>query len=256
MTTDVPPASENNALEAEENKSSEDVSQATAAEGEDQTLTCVDCESEFVFTTDEQEFFRQKELHSPPKRCKPCRAERRKARRGRRGGRRMKDYRGPAFRDRRSSQRSYRSPAFRDQPDVDGIYRSPGFQGTEEDPNEIYRSPGFQGTEQDPNEIYRGPAFQQVSYQEEEVEQVESVEEEEHDLEQGPPPGFREPSTYQDIYRSPAFADTDPANYAPSYRRRQMQDIICADCGRKAQVPFKPRKDRPVYCKECFAKRR
>jgi len=37
---------------------------------------------------------------------------------------------------------------------------------------------------------------------------------------------------------------------------RQMYDIICADCGQPAQVPFQPRDDRPVYCRDCYARRR
>ncbi len=35
-----------------------------------------------------------------------------------------------------------------------------------------------------------------------------------------------------------------------------MHDVICADCGKATQVPFKPRGDRPVYCRECFQKHR
>ena len=27
---------------------------------------------------------------------------------------------------------------------------------------------------------------------------------------------------------------------------------ICSSCGNQAQVPFKPRMDRPVYCSDCF----
>jgi len=33
---------------------------------------------------------------------------------------------------------------------------------------------------------------------------------------------------------------------------RQMYNVVCAECGRPAQVPFKPRDDRPVYCKDCY----
>ena len=38
----------------------------------DQTLACVDCGTNFVFTASEQEFFSQKGF-SAPRRCKPCR---------------------------------------------------------------------------------------------------------------------------------------------------------------------------------------
>ena len=37
---------------------------------------------------------------------------------------------------------------------------------------------------------------------------------------------------------------------------REMFDAVCAECGKPFKVPFQPREDRPVYCSECFAKRR
>lgn len=37
---------------------------------------------------------------------------------------------------------------------------------------------------------------------------------------------------------------------------REMFDATCADCGKKCKVPFEPKGDRPVYCQECFRKRR
>jgi CxxC-x17-CxxC domain-containing protein len=36
---------------------------------------------------------------------------------------------------------------------------------------------------------------------------------------------------------------------------RQMYPAVCADCGQQTEVPFQPRGDRPVYCRDCFAKR-
>jgi CxxC-x17-CxxC domain-containing protein len=39
-------------------------------------------------------------------------------------------------------------------------------------------------------------------------------------------------------------------------RPREMFKATCADCKKECEVPFKPREDRPVYCKECFAKRK
>ncbi|MFH1450365.1 MAG: CxxC-x17-CxxC domain-containing protein [archaeon] len=35
---------------------------------------------------------------------------------------------------------------------------------------------------------------------------------------------------------------------------RQMHDAVCAGCGKKCQVPFKPSGDRPVYCRDCYQK--
>lgn len=37
-------------------------------------------------------------------------------------------------------------------------------------------------------------------------------------------------------------------------REREMHSVICAACGTETQVPFKPRGDRPVYCRSCFQK--
>ena len=37
---------------------------------------------------------------------------------------------------------------------------------------------------------------------------------------------------------------------------REMHQAICADCGKECDVPFKPTQSRPVYCRDCFAKRR
>ncbi|SRR5579885_606214 len=37
---------------------------------------------------------------------------------------------------------------------------------------------------------------------------------------------------------------------------REMHSVKCSECGGQAQVPFKPRGDRPVYCSSCFNQRR
>ena len=38
--------------------------------------------------------------------------------------------------------------------------------------------------------------------------------------------------------------------------QREMFTAICADCGKETQVPFQPRGDKPVYCRDCFANHR
>ncbi len=37
---------------------------------------------------------------------------------------------------------------------------------------------------------------------------------------------------------------------------RKMYPIICSGCGKDSEVPFTPKPDMPVYCKECFPKHR
>jgi len=37
---------------------------------------------------------------------------------------------------------------------------------------------------------------------------------------------------------------------------REMHKAVCSECGQECEVPFKPADGRPVYCKECFSKKR
>jgi len=37
---------------------------------------------------------------------------------------------------------------------------------------------------------------------------------------------------------------------------REMHKITCSECGKEAEVPFKPRQGTPVYCRDCFAKKK
>ena len=39
-------------------------------------------------------------------------------------------------------------------------------------------------------------------------------------------------------------------------RERTFTRVVCSDCNKECEIPFKPSGDRPVYCKECFSKRR
>jgi CxxC-x17-CxxC domain-containing protein len=53
------------------------------------------------------------------------------------------------------------------------------------------------------------------------------------------------------IARQSGSYASSPGGYRP---RREMHDVICAECGAETQVPFLPRNDRPVYCSDCFDK--
>ena len=33
---------------------------------------------------------------------------------------------------------------------------------------------------------------------------------------------------------------------------RQLYPAVCSNCGRETEVPFQPRTDKPVYCRDCF----
>jgi CxxC-x17-CxxC domain-containing protein len=37
---------------------------------------------------------------------------------------------------------------------------------------------------------------------------------------------------------------------------RQLYPAVCSQCGKETEVPFEPRNDKPVYCRDCFRERR
>lgn len=41
-------------------------------------------------------------------------------------------------------------------------------------------------------------------------------------------------------------------NQAP----REMHKATCSECKQECEVPFKPSGERPVYCRDCFRKKR
>ena len=41
-------------------------------------------------------------------------------------------------------------------------------------------------------------------------------------------------------------------NFGP----REMHKATCSDCGQECEVPFKPTEGKPVYCKDCYAKKK
>ena len=43
-----------------------------------------------------------------------------------------------------------------------------------------------------------------------------------------------------------------PRDFGP----REMTKVVCSDCGKECEVPFKPTEGRPVYCRDCLPKHR
>ena len=39
-------------------------------------------------------------------------------------------------------------------------------------------------------------------------------------------------------------------------QQREMYETVCAECGATTRGPFVPKTDRPIFCSECFAKKR
>jgi CxxC-x17-CxxC domain-containing protein len=190
-------------------------------------LRCIQCGSDFEFTANEQAFFAERGLSTPPKRCKACR----------------KAHKSQSQRHNQGSG-IYRSPAFgQSAPNEDqgrGHRKGPQFRGKGR--LQDYRSPAFRDLDRrNFEEEYRSPAFRDIDRVKPEDEYRS--------------PGFRE---YEGLdvrgeYRSPGFQDPRDQKYD----ERPMFQIICAGCEQKAMVPFLPEeKEGPHYCQECYAKER
>ncbi|OQA03017.1 MAG: hypothetical protein BWY69_00709 [Planctomycetes bacterium ADurb.Bin401] len=41
-----------------------------------------------------------------------------------------------------------------------------------------------------------------------------------------------------------------------SFGPRQMYKAVCAECAQECEVPFQPKEGRPVYCKNCYSKKK
>ncbi len=41
-----------------------------------------------------------------------------------------------------------------------------------------------------------------------------------------------------------------------SFQPREMHKAKCSECGNDCEVPFKPTEGKPVYCRECYNKRK
>ena len=39
-------------------------------------------------------------------------------------------------------------------------------------------------------------------------------------------------------------------------RPREFHKATCSECKKECEVPFKPSGDRPVYCKDCYSKKK
>lgn len=78
----------------------------------------------------------------------------------------------------------------------------------------------------------------------------------EEPVDEAPPvaePTVEEPSPASAAPAAPA-GDATPSGTDP--QGRQLFDTVCAECGKQTQVPFKPAGDRPVYCRDCYMKRK
>ncbi len=56
--------------------------------------------------------------------------------------------------------------------------------------------------------------------------------------------------------RGNRFSSRGGGGSGGSFQPRQMYKAKCSECGTDCEVPFKPTEGKPVYCRECYNKRR
>ena len=50
--------------------------------------------------------------------------------------------------------------------------------------------------------------------------------------------------------------DSDRGQQRGGFGNREMHKTTCSECGKECEVPFKPSDGRPVYCRECYSKKK
>jgi CxxC-x17-CxxC domain-containing protein len=64
------------------------------------------------------------------------------------------------------------------------------------------------------------------------------------------------PLLWNDGYGNYGGTASPNSKRGPRASSMRMYAAICSLCGRGTEVPFEPRGNRPVYCRECFNARR
>ena len=52
--------------------------------------------------------------------------------------------------------------------------------------------------------------------------------------------------------------DNERRSFGPrrDFGPREMHKATCSECKKECEVPFKPTEGKPVFCKECFMKKK
>jgi CxxC-x17-CxxC domain-containing protein len=69
------------------------------------------------------------------------------------------------------------------------------------------------------------------------------------------------PQGFQAIYvrrtiKMPGFNNRGGGFPKRDFGPREMHKATCSECGKECEVPFKPTEGKPVYCKECYMKKK
>jgi len=191
----------------------------------DKEIHCSDCGTRFGFSAEEQSFYAQKGLDHEPRRCKPCRSARKsKTRDGRHEPSRPPAARGnpPSPQDggpfvRHSRHNSHGSPR-----------RTPWvLEEREQRPAGIWQPRHGKSPTGD------APLFK---------------------ADFGPSPHDRSLPGNGPGRRGQRNGNSRPDRQGRGPRAIVLHDAVCSDCKAATQVPFKPNRSSPVYCRTCLPK--
>lgn len=88
---------------------------------------------------------------------------------------------------------------------------------------------------------------QQISFLEKKIDTL---------INQAPSKPFERKDHHESFQRFDPSRRPQEPRQGNNYRDRVLHKAICADCNKECEVPFRPSNDRPVYCKDCFSKRK
>ena len=223
----------------------------------DQEIACTHCGNRFLFTASEQIFYAERNLSSPPKRCKECR-DSRKQQDPRSRKQPPKDFNqglrfGRSQQPRDFNRDRHRHPSsdphaarFRGDPSQPGAAR---FRGTSpEDSKFARRGSPFQAHHKKNSwgePVDRAPSAARTVRQGHHTEERPWNRQRKHERETSSP---RPAPTWK----------PRPQNFRPVMQREEAQSfsIRCTLCGEEGQVPFQPTKGRQVFCKPCYRSQR
>ncbi len=52
------------------------------------------------------------------------------------------------------------------------------------------------------------------------------------------------------------FGSRGGGGFRRDFGPREMHKAVCSECGQECEVPFKPTEGKPVFCKECYRKKK
>jgi len=59
-----------------------------------------------------------------------------------------------------------------------------------------------------------------------------------------------------DRHEGGGFRGGSGGGFRDNFANREMHKATCSECSNECEVPFEPKEGRPVYCRDCYSKRK